>query len=359
MVTLIHEWLRTYGGAERVLAQFISMYPQAKILVGYGARNGSFGGAPVEYMRLNHLYLEHAPFQPYRVLSPLAFRLSSQVGDDLVISNGHSGSLWSRVRAGVPWIHYCHTPARFLWRPDLLVDDRKSHFRTRRPGLRLVQYLDSRRGRNPTLMVANSRNIQQRIRGCYRRDASIVYPPVMTEFFRKSSTDTNQGYFLIVGRLENYRRIWHVLDAFSSSNLELRVVGCGSAMPNMRRRFESGLIRFMGRVSDIDLRKLYSEAIAHIIPGEEDFCMTAVEAMACGSPIIAFKKGGALETVIEGETGIFLEDLSRDSIIRSCRTLIRMRWNCDIIRKRSEMFSELSFQRRFSKIIDVARWASE
>lgn len=343
MVTLVHEWLRhTEGGAERVLRVLLDMYPQGRLRAAYG-NDSDYCDRSVSYSMLNRLYTDQLPFRIYRSLSPLAFLMSATIHDDVVISGGHSGSLWIRVEEAVPWIHYCHTPARFIWRPDLLRHDRCQMSRESLTGAALKRS-DAARAQRPTLMLANSEATRRRIHESYGRDAPIVHPPVATDYFRRSPDEENHGYLLVVARLEHYRRIWPLLSALASSHYSVQVVGTGGALDDMRRQYSGPRVRFLGRVSDAELRRLYSEALALIVPGEEDFCMTAVESMSCGTPVIATRRGGVLETVISGETGVLVDTLTPGELIEACRFVDGHPWDREAIRQHSLRFSTEQFR---------------
>lgn len=325
------------------------MFPESPIYSAFG-NDSNFESAAVRYSALNRLPSRLIK-KNRRPLACLAFSTMRMPSDDLIISSGHTGALWINPKGSAPWIHYCHTPARFIWMPDLLQSDHAKG-QVRWSPYPLLQKFDSRKAQKPSLILANSRTVSRRIEIAYGRQAEVVYPPVDVEFYQRRISEHSQDHFLYVGRIEHYRGLWHLLEAVRGSGLHLRLVGHGAALHAMKAKYPDSNIQFMGWVPDDQLRAQYAMAQAVIIPGEEDFCITAVEALACGTPVIALRRGGVTETVTDGVTGMFVDDLERLSLLRVMRESGNTSWDREVLRKSSLRFSEQEFRNSLGRVID-------
>jgi glycosyltransferase involved in cell wall biosynthesis len=196
--------------------------------------------------------------------------------------------------------------------------------------------------------VAISRAVADRIWKFYRRQASIIYPPVDTQAFQP--TGPADDFFLVASRLIPYKRVDLVVDAFNSLGLPLKIVGDGRDRSALQARAREN-IEFMGRVSDAELHDLYARCRAFIFPGEEDFGIAPVEAQACGRPVIAFAAGGALDTVLDGTTGTYFRDQTPESLIEAVRRCDSSDWSSEAIRANAERFSVATFQSRFTELV--------
>jgi glycosyltransferase involved in cell wall biosynthesis len=245
---------------------------------------------------------------------------------------------------------YCHNPTRFLWQAEEYVDcevKNRSLSRMVHMASPLLRTMDREAARKFDVIVANSENVRRRIAKCYQRDAQVVYPPVEVDRFQVSRRD--EGFYLVVSRLVAYKSIERAVEACTALGRRLIIVGKGPDRERLQR-MAGPTVEFRGHVSDEEMRDLMHRCSALIFPGEEDFGITPVEAQACGKPVLAFKGGGALETVIEGETGRFFDQVHTtlaDAILASEATL----WNPERIRENAERFGEPSFHERMSEII--------
>jgi glycosyltransferase involved in cell wall biosynthesis len=198
--------------------------------------------------------------------------------------------------------------------------------------------------------MANSCFVRERIRKYYRRNAAVVYPPVDTQFFKPAGRNVGDDFYLAAGALVPYKRFDLVVQAFNALNRRLIIAGSGPDLKRLRRLANSN-IHFAGWVTDDQLRGLYQRARGLIFPGREDFGIIAVEASACGCPVIAFGAGGALETVRDGLNGLFFAEQSANDLIRAIRRFETMAWPKDQVRHQVEIFSRESFKTGFWKII--------
>jgi glycosyltransferase involved in cell wall biosynthesis len=320
-VALIHDWLVSRRGGERVLEAMAELYPSAEIFtLLYDPER-----AP-EWLRSRKVhasYLDRWPgarerhryFLPF---FPRAIESLDLTGFDLVLSSSHCVAKGVRIPIEARHLSYVHAPMRYMWDrfDDYFGPGRSS------PPVRLaatamrswLQRWDRQSARRVDRFVANSRYIAGRISEHYERDASVVYPPVDLARFTASPLEgTGDGeYFLWVGAFAPYKRLDLVLAAFKRLRLPLWIVGSGQQEKLLR--YLPSNIRVIGQVSDEELPELYRHARALVFPGEEDFGITPLEAQACGRPVIALGRGGALETVTP-KTGIFFSDPTEESLV--------------------------------------------
>ena len=346
-IVLVHDWLVTVRGAERVLDRFAERYGPTDLysLVHDGSSLTPaidacrFHLSPLQHLpggrgRLRRWYLPVIP----RMIESLKIRQC-----DLVLSDSSSVAKSVKVPEGVPHLCYCHSPARYIW-------DQTEDYATgsmgflRAGGLRAIrsrfQMWDRRTAARVDRFLANSRHIADRIRRCWDRDATVVYPPVRTDYFTPDYGVEREDWFLVVGALEPYKRTDIAIKAAVKGGYRIKVVGGGSQLDSLRRESLRG-VEFLGRVPDDELRTLYRRARALLFPQEEDFGIVAVEAQACGCPIIALRRGGALE-IISDECGLFVDEQTpeafSDAMAESTRWTIRdqhcrlnaERFSCDV-----------------------------
>lgn len=247
---------------------------------------------------------------------------------DLLISTSSAAIKGLRPPEGVPHLCYCHSPARYLWAQG---GEYARGSLPRRAGLALfgpsLRRWDERTAAGVTKFLANSRHIARRIEAVYSRDAQVVHPPVRTEFFTPDPAEARQGFWLVAGALEPYKRADLAIDAAVACGQRLVIAGDGSEAPRLRAHARRAArlagraspVEFVGRVTDEQLRTLYRRARCLVFPQVEDFGITAVEAQACGCPVVAFRDGGALDTVLEAETGAFFDEPTPEAIIEAAR----------------------------------------
>ncbi|MGL5642035.1 MAG: glycosyltransferase, partial [Paraclostridium sp.] len=197
--------------------------------------------------------------------------------------------------------------------------------------------------------VANSKNVAKRIYKHYRREADVIHPPVKGSYFNIS--DKDEGYFLIVSRLVPYKRIDLAVEAFNELGLPLVVIGGGSQLEYLKSIAKDN-VKIMGRQPDEVIKEHYANCRAFIFPGEEDFGITPLEAQASGRPVIAFGKGGALETVVSERTGLFFEDQKTDELVKAVKQFEKMNWDKEDIRKHALTFDEEIFKSKIKNYVD-------
>ena len=356
-VALVHDWLNQYGGAERVLEHLVGMFPQAPVYTSMfwpESMPAAYSSWDIRTTWMDRLPGIHRWQQVYFPLYALAFSLlrldasdaNKGAGFDLVLSN-KSGFCHGVHTGTIPQLCYCLAPTRYVWQ------FRQYAARERLPGVARVllapavsalRRWDYRVSQRETVhYVAISRNIQQRIREYYGRESEIVYPPVDIERFAPVADP--EDYFLVVSRLVPYKRVDLAVQAFSELGMPLLVVGDGRDRGALEA-IAGPTVRFLGRVSDSDLPGLLARCRAFVFPGLEDFGIAPVEAQASGRPVIAFRGGGALDTVVPGVTGTFFDAPTVASLIDAVRTFSAQQVDSGACRRNAERFGPARFRRQ-------------
>jgi len=322
---LVHDWLITHRGGERVLEAIAELLPNCEIFTLLH-KPGAFPDT-LEQRPIHTSFLQRIPgaLEHHRQLLPLfpqAIESFDLRGFDRVVSSSHCVAKGVRVPEGAKHLSYVHAPMRYMW--DLF-DDYFGPGRASVPvraaahALRpWLQRWDRRTASRVDRFVANSHNVARKITRFYGREAQVIPPPVDLERFARLPLEGSGqgGYFLWVGAFAPYKRLDLVLEAFGALGLPLWVAGSGqdaARLPSVPSN-----VRLLGQVSDAALPALYRDCRALIFPGEEDFGITPVEAQAAGRPLIAFGRGGALETVTS-ETGLFFEEQTAEAIVQTVR----------------------------------------
>jgi glycosyltransferase involved in cell wall biosynthesis len=316
-VALVHDWLTGMRGGEKVLEMLCETYPTADLLTLFHVP-GSVSPT-IERLRPRTSILQKVPgiFRIYRYALPL-FPAAIEQFDldqyDLVISTSHCAAK-SVVKTGrARHLCYCFTPMRYAWDQfDAYFGEGKvgtMKSRVLRPVLGMLARWDAGTAGRVDRYVAISQHVASRIRRYYNRDAVVIYPPVDTSFFSPDDTVAADNFLLIVSALVPYKRIELAIEASRLSGMPLRIVGSGperTALAALASRTGAD-VQLLGSVSNEEVRDLYRRAAAVMLPGEEDFGIAPVEAQACGTPVIALARGGALETVVDGVTGVLVDE---------------------------------------------------
>jgi len=293
-------------------------------------------------------------YRNYLPLFPAAIRSLRVDGADLVISTSHAVAKGVRTPAGTVHVSYVHTPMRYVW------DESDSYFRFgngqawKRAGLALVRpYLrrfDVRTARSVDYFIANSENVRSRIRRFWNAEAAPIPPPVDTDFFSPGESPVDGDYYLVVSSLEPYKRIDLAVEAFGKLGRPLVIAGGGTQHEQLARAAADN-VRFVGRVSDEQLRSLYRGCRALVFPGIEDFGMVPVEAQACGKAVICCGSGGVTESVIDGETGVYFWPQQAQALAAAVERAERRSWDAASIRRHSLEFSRSRFRDRMEAFL--------
>lgn len=341
-VTIVHEWLTNLAGSEKVVAAMRTAFPGAPVAtsVWWPEAFEGWDVRPSALQRLVRSPNDHIRLLP---LLPLAFASLRVPEAGTVVTSFHTFALYARVPRDARHVVYCHTPPRFLWHAEQLEGERLPLPAPLADAASAVlRPLDRSRARRPDRFVANSRTTAERIRSAYGRDAVVVHPPVDVERFRRATTMAQGDHYLLVSRLVPYKRVDLAIAAFSELGLPLVVAGRGREEASLRR-LAGPNVRFAGHVSDEELPALMGSARALVFPGEEDFGITPVEAMAAGTPVVAFRRGGATETVEEGRSGWFFDEQRPDSLLDAVRRADATDWDRADISASAERFTEARF----------------
>ncbi len=361
-IALIHDWLTGMRGGEKVLEDICRIYPQADIFTLLWNK-GSVSNE-IESHRITTSFLQRFPqvdkkYRYYLPFMPLAIQRLDVEQYDVIISSSHCVAKGVRKRKGAVHICYCHTPMRYIWdQYDEYFNNERTGMLPRR-GMRLarpfLQKWDVESSRGVDVFIANSRYVAERIKRIYGRDSVVVYPPADTDFFVPSSSDEqNAGeYYLMVSALVPYKKVDLVIKAFSKTNERLKIIGSGPDTGRLKAMAAPN-IEFLGWQPDETVRSHYQSCRAFLFPQEEDFGITAVEAQACGKPVIAYGKGGALETVIDGTTGVHFPEPTTESLLNALLRCKDMEFSSEVIRRNAERFSRSRFVKEISRIVSSA-----
>jgi glycosyltransferase involved in cell wall biosynthesis len=357
-VALVHDWLTGMRGGEKVLEALCERYPDADL---YTLLHRPGSVSPVIERRTIHTsFVQRLPlasrhYRRYLPLFPLAIERLRLDACDLVISSSHCVAKGVVPPAGARHISYCHSPMRYAWDqfdayfgPDR-VGAAASRF-VYRPIMRRLARWDAASAARVDRFVANSRHVAGRIARYYNRRASVVYPPVDTVFFHPD-TSTRGSHFLVVSALVPYKRIDLAIDTCARIGAGLRIVGDGPDRAELERR-AAGDVAFLGPRSGEALRAEYRSALAVLMPGEEDFGIVPVEAQACGTPVVALARGGALETILDGDTGVLFEDPTAESMAGALERVARLRFDACRLHRHAGQFSRERHVQALGSVID-------
>ncbi|MFC1791060.1 glycosyltransferase [Gemmatimonadota bacterium] len=344
-VALVHDWLITWGGGESVLQSLANLFPEAPIYTSLWNPvprvEETFGHRDVRTTWLQSIPGAGRNHRKLLPLMPRAFEALDLSEFDLVISDSHAFSKAVRVRPDAVHVCYCHTPPRYLWdlRGEYLgVGSRISLF----PVIRWLQRKDLEAAAGVTRFLANSRHVADRIQRVYGRPAEVVYPPVDVAQFSVGKEKETE-HILAGGRLVGYKRLDLAVSAATQEGLPLRVFGDGPELKRLKR-MAGPTVEFLGYLGPAQLRRAFSTSRAFIFPGVEDFGILPVEAQAAGRPVLAYGRGGALESVADGETGLFFREATASSLLAGLRRLEGRSWDGEACRANANRFSRALFE---------------
>ncbi|MEK7517405.1 MAG: glycosyltransferase [Patescibacteria group bacterium] len=380
-VALVYDRVNKWGGAERVLLALHKLFPDAPLFTSVYDREKA-AWAKVFYIKTS--FLQKFPFatnhELYATLMPIAFETFSFDEYDLVISITSESGKGIVTKPKTKHICYCLTPTRYLW-SGYEEYFKNPYFRfISKPAVSYLRFWDKIAAQRPDAYIAISKEVQGRIKKYYGRDSVVVYPPVTLEdgrgwmvddsnlkvedresiypltssFKNPSSTfyhpSSKRGYFLIVSRLVPYKKVDIALKAFDELGLPLRIIGVGSEMERLRRMAGS-TVELVGNLTDRELVRYYRGCRCLVFPGLEDFGLTIIEAQSFGKPVIAFKGGGALETIIEGATGEFFYPQTERALVEKIKEFKNAKYDPLECMKNVERFSFERFKREFMDVI--------
>ena len=350
-VALVHDYLVQFGGAERVLQVLAEMFPAAPIYTAF-YKQGSTAYQAFSHREIRPSFTQRIPFfvdylhSPLRFLAPLIWESFNFDEYDLVISSASwyitKGIL---TRPETTHICYCHTPPRYLYGYTTSLEWQKNWFvrqyaRVVNKFMRQYDYVSAQR---VDYFVANSQEVQARIKKFYGRDSVVVYPPVDLGSGTVSRRHSDSAYFLTGGRLVGAKHFDLIIDAANTLQVPLKIYGEGPLKESLMAKAGQN-VEFVGHVDENQLAQFYAGAKAFVALAEdEDFGITPVEAMSVGTPVIAFKGGGYVETMIDGKTGVFVEDLKRESLVAAMKRIEMLAVDPKFIQKHAQQFSKEAF----------------
>ena len=358
-IALVYDRVNKWGGAERVLLALHEIWPEAPLYTAvYSPKTAPWA----KVFRVIPSFLDRFPLakrrhEIYPWLTPLAFESFNFSDYEVVVSVTSEAAKGIITKPKTFHLCYCLTPTRYLWSG---YEDYFSSSAWRLVGLPTVSFLrawDKMAAQRPDEYIAISKNVQQRIKKYYGRDSEVIYPPVEVKKFQTPSTrsQTISEYFLLVSRLVPYKRIDIAIKAFNELGLPLKIIGVGSQMRRLKKMARKN-IEFLGQLTDRELLGYYQRCQAVIFPQKEDFGLVSLEVQACGRPVIAYRDGGALETVIEGKTGVFFSPQTAAALIKAIEEFKSLKGlKSEDCRKNAERFSKEKFKKKFKKIIEE-RW---
>ena len=360
-VAIVYDWIDKWGGVERILLDLHKMFPEAVFYTSYLDKEKATWAKD---LKIKTSFLQNFPnfIKKNRILSfifyPFAFESFDFSGYDLVISVTSSFSKSIITQPGTKHICYLLTPTRFLW------SHKKEYF-----GRGLISYLvrgylaymkkwDYVAGQRPDKFISISKTVRDRCKKYYKRKSEVIYPGFDTQYWQEVKLETrnskletnykskilNSKNFLVVSRLESYKKVDLVIKVFNKLKKPLIIVGEGTQENKLKQIAEKN-ITFLSKLSDVELSNLYTNAKALIMPQEEDFGYVALEAQYFGCPVISYKKGGATETVVDGKTGIFFLSQTEKSLIQTVERFDKIGYN---LRKNIEVFGTQNLK-KFSK----------
>jgi glycosyltransferase involved in cell wall biosynthesis len=353
-IAIVCDWLTNMGGAEKVIKSLHKLFPEAPIYTTLydKKRMRGFENATIYTSFLQSIPYSQKKHPWFLNAMPLAVESFDLNEYDIVISSSHSVAKGVITKPETTHVTYCHTPMRYAWEPwELNYRLQKfpnflhNSIKKKIHKLRMWDRLSADRVDH---FLVNSNYIGQRVQKYYRKDSTVIHPPIETGDFKVSEA---QDYFLMVGRLISYKRFDLVIETFNKSGKALKIIGSGPDEAKLKKMANKN-VEFLGRVDDKELKKLYSECQALVFPQLEDFGITPVECMASGRPVIAYSQGGAQDTIVDGETGLFFHKQSVQSLSNALTKFEKQTWDAKEIRNHSHKFSEKRFHKELTEFLN-------
>lgn len=365
-VAIVHDYLKEYGGAERVVEALLEIWPKADVYTTvFLPKYAGPHRKRIEKWNVKTSILQHLPFKAklismFRFIAPLIFKMMDLSNYDLIITSTtgtYTSPNFVKVGKKTKFINYCHTPPRYLYGYPVANDWKNNVFRRfllvlGHIPMHFLRLLDFQSAQLPKYVIANSKEVQKRIEKFYRRNSTVIYPPV--EIPKLEKILQKENYYLIGGRVSRHKGHDIAIKAFTKLKLPLKVFGGTFASYGLDqfKKYAGKNIEFLGEVTDKEKWELMKKAKAFIFPSEqEDFGIVPVEAMAVGTPVIALKQGGVKETVIDGKTGLFFEERTAESLIKAVKRFEKMRFDLKDCITNAKRFSKEKFVKEFKKLV--------
>jgi len=359
-VAIAHDALVYAGGAERVVATLVERWPDVPIFTSAYLPDCTFPAFRRADVRTSFVqWFARDPNTVMRRIFPLmvpGFRRFDFSAYDVVLSSAAYAAKTIRVPHTACHICYCYSPLRLAWRPQDYLAPHGSSLKRRALGAVAagLRHWDYGVAQKVNYFATTCRNVAARIKEAYARDAEVIHAPI--EFARYRVERSPGEFYLVVSRLNHYKRVDLAIDAAASLGRRLIVVGDGPQGAELERRAGRSDVSFLRRVTDEVLLDLYANCRALIFPQEEDYGLTPLEAQASGRPVVAYRAGGALETIVEGETGVFFSDQTPEGLVEALEKLERTDFDTDRIRRHAAAFDAAPFSDRMTAFIE-RKWS--
>jgi glycosyltransferase involved in cell wall biosynthesis len=366
-VALVCDWLTSWGGAAKVEEAIMESFPQADVFTSVCDRN-LFPW--LEGKKIYTSWLDKVPWfrkkhQMFAWLRPTLFEGFDLSGYDVVISSSSAESKCVITKPETIHICYCHTPIRYYWSDYHEYLNERMEFGVFNPLVRLLmprmahslRIVDRLAAERVDYFVANSKYVQKRINKFYRREATVIYPPVDIGLnvdctLNSNHDQSDSDYYLFVGRLVPYKKADLVVEAFIENGKRLKVIGEGPQINKINQlALQSDKIEILGGVSDVEKANLLAGCRALIFPSREDFGIVPLEAMSYGKPVVAFAEGGATESILDGETGLFFAEQNVQSLNEAIEKLEKKSFSCDKIVNRAKQFGKERFVKELREFV--------
>ena len=353
-IAIVCDWLTNFAGAERVILKLHKMFPNAPIYTSVFNKEKMHGfeNAVIHTSFLQKFPKAKVKHQWYLPFYPLAFEQMDLSKYDIVISSCHCASKGIVTKPETLHVSYCHSPMRYAW------DNSHEYLRTYKFPWPISQFIpkiihkirmwDRVAADRVDQFITNSKYVEKRIEKYYKRDAEVIYPMIDAADFHLAKG--KKEYFLAVGRFTPYKKFDLIVDAFNELPYKLKIVGTGKQEKELKAKAKKN-IEFLGHVSEKKLRDLYANSKALIFPQVEDFGITPLESMASGRPVIAFKGGGALETVKNKSTGLFFNQQDVVHLKAAIEQFEEMKWNSKEIREHAKKFDTKVFEKKLENFL--------
>lgn len=346
-LAIVHDALVVPAGSERVALEISNVFPEAPIYTSvYLPENTfpEFKNKDIHTLPFSNMIKSERQFKSLFPLWYLGFSFLDLSQYDIIISSANYLAKYINPPEKATHICYLHNPIRFLWKTNVYTNQSvpfgQASLMLIRILLPILQKLDIKKTIKIKNIVTNSKNIATQIKNVYHVAADVIYPPVDINSFTIS--DNIEEYYLYAGRLISHKRVDIAINACNRLNKKLLIAGDGLERANLEK-IAGNSIQFLGRVTDVQLKELYSNCRALIFPSDEDFGLVPVEAQASGRPVIAYKAGGALETIIEGTTGVFFNEQTVESLINGIHQFEGMKFSSEAIRQNALRFDTYQF----------------
>ena len=358
-LALVHDWLNQVGGAEDVLEALVGSFPDSPIYTSIYAPEklpAHYRNWDIRKLWIDKLPAIHRRHQHFLPFYPLAWRQLRLAGFDVILSNKSGFCHGLQFEPQTLHICYCLTPTRYVWQLENYLAGENFGRPVQwllRPLTMLLRRWDYAAAQRVSHFIAISSAVKERIADFYGRRSDVIYPPVDTRRFQPAPATQIEDYYLVVSRLIPYKRIDLAVQAATELGFPLKIAGAGRDLERLRS-LAGANVEFLGYVPDRDLPALVAKCRALLFPGLEDFGITPVQAQAAGRPVIAFRGGGALDTVVPGLTGEFFQESSVKSLNEVWRNFDASAYNSERIRQRALQFDAGAFTRRINAFVEQA-----